>query len=487
MRMTIQRRLTILSAISLLGLSMLFALYFSTLSEVESISTKIENIIKERRDIMQGRFANKGLSLVAMDVLVDKESRSFGKEREEEAQLYIKELQQIIAAISNEKPEIAAVRSNASTLERLILEDLPKALVKAEDTATLAALDDAIDNNSAQIEEAFKKADVINSNLLEIEFAEKNALLEKKNMSAAVIFLATAFLSIGSLIWHGRAIVRTLSELSHRFNSACHHAFAELRSSTEGLSNTANAMTNRARETAIETQQVGGAITGTQQNIQSVAAAAEELANSCAEIKRQVEESSKISTAAVMQAKGTSQTMQSLSTSADEINEVVALISSIAEKTNLLALNATIEAVRAGEAGRGFSVVASEVKNLASQTAAATTDIINKVSEVQSISKYAVEAIADISRTIQKMDIICNGISAAVTQQTAATAEISSAAAGVAHNATFVTDAITGVGAATEATEASSKMVLESAKALEGEQGQLAQTLQEFISDLKAA
>ena len=82
MRMTIQRRLTILSAISLLGLSMLFALYFSTLSEVESISTKIENIIKERRDIMQGRFANKGLSLVAMDVLVDKESRSFGKWRD---------------------------------------------------------------------------------------------------------------------------------------------------------------------------------------------------------------------------------------------------------------------------------------------------------------------------------------------------------------------------------------------------------------------
>jgi hypothetical protein len=39
------------------------------------------------------------------------------------------------------------------------------------------------------------------------------------------------------------------------------------------------------------------------------------------------------------------------------------------------ALNATIEAARAGDAGRGFAVVAQEVKQLASQTAKATSEI----------------------------------------------------------------------------------------------------------------
>ena len=71
--------------------------------------------------------------------------------------------------------------------------------------------------------------------------------------------------------------------------------------------------------------------------------------------------------------------MADLDEEAARISEVVTVIRSVADQTNLLALNATIEAARAGEAGKGFAVVANEIKELARQTAAATTEIKEQI------------------------------------------------------------------------------------------------------------
>ncbi|MFP6691359.1 MAG: HAMP domain-containing methyl-accepting chemotaxis protein, partial [Alphaproteobacteria bacterium] len=111
------------------------------------------------------------------------------------------------------------------------------------------------------------------------------------------------------------------------------------------------------------------------ENVQSVAAAADQLAHSIGEIANGVSHSGEISKRAVREAEETSATVKQLSEAATKIGDIVSVITDIATQTNLLALNATIEAARAGTAGKGFAVVASEVKGLANQTTSATEEV----------------------------------------------------------------------------------------------------------------
>ena len=180
----------------------------------------------------------------------------------------------------------------------------------------------------------------------------------------------------------------------------------------------------------------------------TVAAASEELTSSIREITQQVSRSATISSDAVNVVKNSSEQIQGLATSADKIGDVVGLITDIASQTNLLALNATIEAARAGEAGKGFAVVASEVKNLASQTAKATDEISAQITAIQESTRDAVNAISEISKTIDEQNEIATAIASAVEEQGAATQEVASnisavtsAAGETGHSATQVLEA----------------------------------------------
>lgn len=86
-----------------------------------------------------------------------------------------------------------------------------------------------------------------------------------------------------------------------------------------------------------------------------------------------------------------------------KIGGIVDAINKIARQTNMLALNAAIEAARAGESGRGFAVVADEVRALALKTRDATTEIGQRVHEIQDNAADAVRVIAISGAQMQRV------------------------------------------------------------------------------------
>ncbi|MFC7452930.1 cache domain-containing protein [Insolitispirillum peregrinum] len=159
-------------------------------------------------------------------------------------------------------------------------------------------------------------------------------------------------------------------------------------------------------------------------NVQTVASATEELSASQGEISRSIDSTAEGANKAAASMATASATVRQMEKAAGQIGEVVELITAIAEQTNLLALNATIEAARAGDAGKGFAVVANEVKNLANQTSRATDTIRDTVGDMQTATRQAVDAIADVGQIVDDMKRMAAMAADAAEQQSAATNEI---------------------------------------------------------------
>jgi methyl-accepting chemotaxis protein len=278
-----------------------------------------------------------------------------------------------------------------------------------------------------------------------------------------------------------------LLALAQTFETSVKGVVGTVSGAANDMHTTATLMVSSADETTRQAQAVAEASAQASGNVQTVAAATEELAGSTSEIGRQVAESSKVASQAVSEAERTSATMQGLAEAAQRIGDVVALINDVASQTNLLALNATIEAARAGEAGKGFAVVASEVKSLATQTAKATEDIGTQIRSIQEATRGAVDAIGTINAVISRISEIAGAVAAAVEEQEAATREIARNVQQAAAGTQQVSKNITGVTrAASEAGQAAS-MVQHAASDLARQSGTLTAAVEQFLSRVRAA
>lgn len=200
----------------------------------------------------------------------------------------------------------------------------------------------------------------------------------------------------------------------------------QLTAAAKETANKSGSVAAASGEMSASFQSVAAAMEQSTSNVNMVASSTEEMTATVNEIAQNAEKARYISEGAVKQSRLASEKMVVLGESARKIGRVTEAITEISEQTNLLALNATIEAARAGEAGKGFAVVANEIKELARQTAAATVDIKNQISEMQTTTATTVEDIEKISSVIFDINNVINGIATAVEEQSAASSEISS-------------------------------------------------------------
>lgn len=271
------------------------------------------------------------------------------------------------------------------------------------------------------------------------------------------------------------------------FETQMNEALGALRKASEQMRTTSEGMSAVSSQTNIQVHMAAKASGDASANVNSVAAASEQLSASITDISRQVTHAASIASRAVDQARQTDGTVQGLVATASRIGEVVGLINDIAGQTNLLALNATIEAARAGEAGKGFAVVASEVKSLATQTAKATEEISQQIAAVQKVAGDAIDAIKGIGGIIGEVNEVATAIAAAVEQQGAATQEITRSTQQAAQGTNQVSDNIAGVIAGADATGAAAENVKSASDALGAQTRQLGDRVNAFLNNIRAA
>lgn len=281
--------------------------------------------------------------------------------------------------------------------------------------------------------------------------------------------------------------VRRVEGVIGEFGTIIETALGQLRGSAATMSRASSELDENSVAVTAQAAAAGQATEVAAREVSSVAVAAEQMSKSVAEVSRQAVRSAEVADRAVGQSQRASTMMNELANEAQKIGDVVEIIRSIAGQTNLLALNATIEAARAGEAGRGFAVVAAEVKALASQTARATDEIVDKIMSIQSASGDVSGAIGQIGGILAEMSQIASSVASAVDEQSSAIGTISENVNEAARSSNEGSEAIREAEARAAASRATAGEVAAAAQAVTQQAQSLESRISGFLAEVRAA
>jgi methyl-accepting chemotaxis protein len=229
-----------------------------------------------------------------------------------------------------------------------------------------------------------------------------------------------------------------MTELANEFEHSVHAIIDVMESAVRAVGESSQQLAAIGTQTRERTDAMADMASNMSSAIQMVAAATRQLGDSADSISEQVQEQVVASDAATTSSKQGSGVMAHLAGEAEKVGEIAAMIQDVAGKTNLLALNATIEAARAGEAGRGFAVVAQEVKSLANQTHGAIGSVTETVTNIKIQMDNAARMVGSVAHKMGQVQQGASHIATAVTQQQAATRDITAHAEHAAQDAEHV-------------------------------------------------